>query len=137
MTAITLMDLNIPAFSERRFFTMGELSGMVQVPSYTIRYWESRMGGFLRPSRRSSGHRRYTRSDMETICMVRDLVRKRKMTLDGAKRALMERKKSGIRRIAGPQDELPFDDRKADPAGAKILQDIRKEIQSLVAELSS
>ncbi|HVA67527.1 MAG TPA: MerR family transcriptional regulator [Elusimicrobiota bacterium] len=122
----------IPPLPEKQFFTMGEISRLLQVPAYTLRYWESRLG-LLRPSRRPSGHRRYTRADVETICLVRDLVYKRRLTLEGARKALLERKRGGK---TAANDVSTASDAPTSGATSKILRDIRQEIQSLVAELS-
>ncbi len=127
------MPLEIPPLPDKQFFTMGEISRLMQVPAYTLRYWESRLG-VLRPSRRPSGHRRYTRADVETIGLVRDLVYKRRLTLEGARKALLERKR-GAKTSSG---DLPLAQNVAVSGTAtKVLREIRQEIQSLVSELSS
>ncbi|MDE1976864.1 MAG: MerR family transcriptional regulator [Elusimicrobia bacterium] len=127
------MPLELPPLPDKQFFTMGEISRLMQVPAYTLRYWESRLG-VLRPSRRPSGHRRYTRADVETIGLIRDLVYKRRLTLDGARKALWERKR-GAKTAAG---DLPSaQNGAASGAATKVLREIRQEIQSLVSELSS
>ena len=118
-----------PALPDKDFFTMGEVSRIAQVPSHTLRYWEEKVG-FLKPARRSSGHRRYTREDLETILKIKDLIQRRKMTVPGARRALLEAKR-------GPKPEEPV----AAPNAAlpanmlKLLREVRREIQALVDEL--
>ena len=119
-----------PAFPDKEFFTMGEVARLAQVPSHTLRYWESRVG-LLKPARRSSGHRRYTREDLETILKIKDLLHRRRMTVTGARRALLEAKR-------GPK---PADAAAPSAGGAmpatmvKLLREVRREIQSLVEEL--
>ena len=81
-----------PALPDKEFFTMGEASRIAQVPSYTLRYWETRVG-LLKPARRSSGHRRYTRQDLEMILQVKDMIQHRRLTPAGARRALLELKR--------------------------------------------
>lgn len=108
---------------------MGEAARIAQVPAHTLRYWERRVG-LLKPARRSSGHRRYTRADLETILQLKDLLQRRKMTIAGARRAMLELKR-------GPKSDAAA----APSNGAvsaqtlKLLREIRKEIQSLVDEL--
>lgn len=107
---------------------MGELCRIAQVRPHTLRYWERRVG-LLRPARRASGHRRYTREDLETVLAIKELVEKRKMTLAGVRRTLLERKR-------GPQ-EAPAAEGGAQvsPALLKLLREVRREIQALVEEL--
>lgn len=117
-----------PALPDKDFFTMGEVSRIAQVPSHTLRYWEERVG-LLKPARRSSGHRRYTREDLETILKIKDLIQRRKMTVAGARRALLEAKR-------GPKEETAPTPNAALPANMlKLLREVRREIQALVDEL--
>lgn len=112
---------------------MGELCRIAQVRPHTLRYWERRVG-LLRPARRASGHRRYTREDLETVLAIKELVEKRKMTLAGARRALLERKRGS--QAPGPEGG-PASGRGAgaSPAMLKLLREVRREIQALVEEL--
>ena len=120
------MDNALPPLPDKDYFNMGETARITQVPSHTLRYWEKEVG-FLRPARRTSGHRRYSRADIETIFQIKDFIERRKMTLEGARRALIESRK-------GVKDEA------AETAGAssatvKLLREVRKEIDSIVQEL--
>ncbi|MBI4376575.1 MAG: MerR family transcriptional regulator [Elusimicrobia bacterium] len=115
---------------DKEFFTMGEACRLAQVASHTLRYWETRVG-LPKPARRASGHRRYTRQDMETILLIKDLLQRRKLTLAGARKALLERRRGanqpGAVETPGPRDEQTL----------KLLREVRKEIQSLIQELKS
>src|SRR5471032_2628744 len=86
--------MELPFLPDRDFFTMREAARLAQVPPHTLRYWESRFGD-LRPARRAGGHRRYTRADLELILEIKDLVHRRKMTVAGARRALIEKRRGG------------------------------------------
>lgn len=124
------MTLQAPALPEKDFFSMGEASRIAQVPPHTLRYWEGQ-AGLLRPARRSSGHRRYTRADLETIFQVKDLLGRRRMTVAGARRAILERRRGGAptEAAAAGSSEVPA-------ATLKLLKEVRKEIKELVEELS-
>ena len=106
---------------------MGEASRIAQVPSHTLRYWESRVG-LLKPARRSSGHRRYTREDLEMILRIKDLLHRRRMTVAGARRALIEGRRGPRPSEAAPPGGLPA-------STLKLLREVRKELASLVKEL--
>ena len=126
------MDLKAPLLTAKDFFTMGETSLIVSVPAHTLRYWESHVG-FLRPARRSSGHRRYSRQDIETILLIKELIQRRKMTIAGARKALLERKK-GRNSLPERQEDSP---KAAAPATLKLLREVKKEIATMVLELSN
>ncbi|MFA6317661.1 MAG: MerR family transcriptional regulator [Elusimicrobiota bacterium] len=116
---------NLP---DKDYFSMGEVSALAGVTPHTLRYWETRLGA-PKPSRLASGHRRYTRPDLETILLVKELLGKRKLSFDGARRALLER-----RRGRGPAAGAEGD---AVPARVmKTLVEVKRELRSVIAELS-
>lgn len=123
------MSVERPPLPDREYFNIGEASRIAQVPVHTLRYWESR-ARLLRPIRRESGHRRYTRGDMETIFRVKDLIVHRKMTIAGARRTLLSGRRLE-RSAAGPADA------QAHPgaATAKLLREVRDGLRELAAEL--
>src|SRR5947207_691528 len=88
------MALPRPLLPDQEFFNIGEACRLVQLPDYTLRYWESRLK-LLRPARRTSGHRRYTKRDLEIILRVKDLMGNRHMTLNGARRTLLRELRKG------------------------------------------
>lgn len=125
------MTLELPALPDKDFFTMGEISKIAQVPAHTLRYWEARVG-LLKPARRSSGHRRYTREDLELVVALKDMILRRKLTLAGARRALLERKRAAASPPGpeGSKGEAPLSS-----AALKLLREVRQELRALVREL--
>ncbi|MBI4350555.1 MAG: MerR family transcriptional regulator [Elusimicrobia bacterium] len=111
--------------SEKTYFTMAEVSRKAQVPEYTIRYWEQKFR-LLRPLRLASGHRRYTRADIDTLLEIKDLVFVNGYSLGGARKALAAEKRRKRAARAG-----------AATASAKhdLLEDIRGELRQLLKEL--
>ena len=103
---------------------MEEACRLLQLPHYTLRYWESRIPS-LRPVRLAGGHRRYTRENLETLLRIKELMRDRKMTLAGARRAIL-----GERRAA-PAAPAP-----GAGAAAKLLQDLRADLREILSELN-
>ncbi len=109
--------------AEKTYYTMREVSRAAQLPEYTIRYWETKFR-LLRPLRLSSGHRRYTRADVETLLEVKDLVFVKGYSLDGARKALAaKRRKKKIPSLSG------------DPGRGALLEEIRKDLRRLIDEL--
>ncbi len=120
--------MELPFVPDREFFTMREAARLAQVPPHTLRYWESRFGD-LRPARRPGGHRRYTREDLELVLEIKDLIHRRKMTVAGARRALLERRRGGA--APGAPAAGPAAD--AGPS-MKLLREVKKEIKMLLDE---
>ena len=111
--------------SEKTYFTMAEVSRKAQVPEYTIRYWERKFR-LLRPLRLASGHRRYTRTDIDTLLRIKDLVFINGYSLDGARKALAAKKRQKKAATAGAATAAAKHDR---------LEDVRKELRELIKEL--
>ncbi len=119
--------MELPFLPDRDFLTMAEAARLAAVPPHTLRYWESRFGD-LRPTRLAGGHRRYTRADLQLILEIRDLVHRRRMTVAGARRALIEKRRGG----ASAEASTPA---AADGGPAlKLLREVKKEIKMLVDE---
>lgn len=121
--------MELPFLPDREFFTVREAARLASVPAHTLRYWETRFGD-LRPARRPGGHRRYTRADLELVMRIKDLLQRRKMTLAGARRALIEQKR-------GPSalDGAPTGAAAADSGPAlKMLRELKRELKSIVEE---
>jgi DNA-binding transcriptional MerR regulator len=120
------MHLARPPLPDKDFFNMGEACRIVQVPPYTLRYWERQFRA-LRPVRRESGHRRYTRRDLETILEIKELLQDRRMTVEGARKALIH-KQPGRAQGNGVEGPLPV-------AAAKILREVREDLRKMLDEL--
>ena len=108
---------------------MGEICRIAQIEPYTLRYWEARHG-LLKPARRASGHRRFTREDVERILSVKDMLHRGKLTAAGARRALIRRKK-GTPESAAPAGEAG----PQNTAAMKLLREVKKELRAVLAEL--
>jgi DNA-binding transcriptional MerR regulator len=108
---------------EKKYFSIQEISKKAQVPEYTLRYWEQKFR-LLRPLRLSSGHRRYTQADVETLLEIKDLVFVKGYSLDGARKALAAKKRQ--KKVA-----------QAATATAKsdLLESIKKDLKQLIKEL--
>lgn len=67
-------------------FTVGQAAQMVAVSPSTIRLWERQ--GLIRPERRRSGHRRYTRDDINHLRRVREAREARRVAFDAMQEEL-------------------------------------------------
>ena len=120
--------MELPFLPDREFFTMREAARLAQLPAHTLRYWETRFGD-LRPARGAGGHRRYTRADVELLLEIKDLVQRRKLTVAGARRALIERRRG----VAAPGSTAASIGTDSGPA-IKLLREVKKEIRMLLDE---
>jgi len=75
---------------DKRFFRIGEVSRIIGVEPYVLRYWETEFSQ-IRPRRADSNQRTYQRKDLETIMEIKRLLYEEKMTIEGAKRQLKQK----------------------------------------------
>jgi DNA-binding transcriptional MerR regulator len=81
--------MNIP--DNKRYFRIGEVSRIVGVEPYVLRYWESEFPQ-IRPRRADSNQRTYQRKDLEIILEIKRLLYEERLTIEGARKRLRQRK---------------------------------------------
>jgi DNA-binding transcriptional MerR regulator len=102
---------------DKRFFRIGEVSRILGVEPYVLRYWESEFPQ-IRPSRADSNQRTYQRKDLETILEVKRLLYEEKLTIEGAKQRLKHSIEGAV-----PQD-------------MELLASVKRELQDVLKELT-
>ncbi|MDD5533834.1 MAG: MerR family transcriptional regulator [Syntrophales bacterium] len=78
------MDASIP---DKVYFRIGEVSKILGVEPYVIRYWESEFKA-IKPVRTRSDQRLYRRRDVEMLLTIKHLLYVDHFTIAGAKRRL-------------------------------------------------
>ena len=101
----------------KRYFRIGEVSRMMGVEPYVLRYWEGEFPQ-IRPSRADSNQRTYQRKDLEIIFEIKRLLYDEKMTIEGARRKL---KKQTERNISIDQH---------------VMDEVKRELQDLLKLLT-
>lgn len=87
------------------FFRIGEVSQIVGVEPHVLRYWESEFPA-LSPRKSASGQRMFRRRDVELLLRIKHLLYDRKFTIEGARRALNEKRVAPARSPRAGQGEL-------------------------------
>lgn len=80
-----------PPIPDKLFFRIGEVSQIVGVEPYVLRYWESEFPG-LSPKKSNTGQRMFRRKDVELLLTIKDLLYEKKFTIEGARKALKAEK---------------------------------------------
>jgi DNA-binding transcriptional MerR regulator len=78
------MDFPIP---DKAYFRIGEVSKIVGVEPFVIRYWESEFKS-VRPERTSADQRVYRRKDVQELLLIKKLLHTEMYTINGARRQL-------------------------------------------------
>lgn len=72
---------------EKQYYTITEVSKLLDIKPYVIRYWETEFPQ-IRKSRKSGRNRRYSVKEVEIITDIKILLYDKKFTIKGAKQAL-------------------------------------------------
>ncbi len=80
-----------PSIPDKLFFRIGEVSQLVGVEPYVLRYWESEFPG-LSPKKSNTGQRMFRRKDVEMLLNIKQLLYDKKFTIEGARKALKSEK---------------------------------------------
>lgn len=80
------------AIPEKQYFKIGEVSEILDVEPYVLRYWESEFK-ILKPTRTRARQRLYHKKDLELLMEIKRLLYDEKFTIAGAKKRLQEMKK--------------------------------------------
>src|SRR5437879_12857315 len=84
---------NAPEIPDKLFYRIGEVSEVLGVEPYVLRYWETEFPG-LSPKKSGTGHRLYRRKDVELLLRIKHLLKEKRFTIEGARQTLQAESKS-------------------------------------------
>ena len=133
---------------DKLYFKIGEVSKILDVKPYVLRYWESEFKT-IRPQKSKSNQRLYRKRDVELLVEIKRLLYDERFTIAGARTKLKEihgiKGKDGLD-VADGQLMLPaaldvrVGSRKSKRLPGKeygqILDDVRKGLAELVSYVS-
>jgi DNA-binding transcriptional MerR regulator len=95
---------------DKLVFRIGEVSRIVGVEPYVLRYWETEFPQ-LSPKKSGTGHRMYRRREVEQLLLIRQLLYDRQYTIKGARQYLKElsqRKPGSVQAPSGAETVAPM-----------------------------
>jgi DNA-binding transcriptional MerR regulator len=104
---------------EKLFYSISEVAEMFSINQSNLRFWEKEFKQ-LKPKRNDKGTRFYSPEDIQVIKQITYLVNEQKLTLDGARRKLSQKKD-----VVAKQQEI-----------AERLKTIRTELLGISNALS-
>lgn len=78
-----------PSIPNKLYFRIGEVSDLVDVKPYVLRYWESEFTD-IKPTKSKSGQRLYKRRDVELLLKIKELLYEERFTINGARKRLKD-----------------------------------------------
>src|ERR1700747_1176080 len=86
MTEIALQS-GTTEIPDKLYFKIGEVSELLGVEPYVLRYWETEFPG-LSQKKPGRGHRLYRRKDVELLLRIKHLLKEKRFTIEGARQSL-------------------------------------------------
>src|SRR5215831_11363056 len=115
------LQVESPEIPDKLYFRIGEVSGLLGVEPYVLRYWETEFPS-LSPKKSGTGHRLYRRKDVEMLLRIKHLLYEKRFTINGARQFLHEEARTVHKEIKQEQQIL-F----SDP-----LPEIRRELAEIL-----
>jgi DNA-binding transcriptional MerR regulator len=117
-----MSDSKTDTLPDKIYFKIGEVSEIVGVEAYVLRYWETEFPA-LKPSKSRSQQRMYRKRDVELLLKIKRLLYEDMYTIAGAKRQLS---RSG-EKSPSPQMSLTL----PDTSNLGLLKKVEKELKDL------
>ena len=110
---------------KKLYYSIGEVSELTQIKAYVLRYWETEFSQ-LKPPKNRAGNRTYRQKDIDIILNIKDLLYKKKYTIEGARSIISENKRTPVvKKQMTKQKSI-------DEKQQVILNKIQKELDSII-----
>jgi DNA-binding transcriptional MerR regulator len=83
---ISLHSAQIP---DRLFFRIRDVARLVGVKPHVLRYWEKEFP-VISPQKSASGHRVYSRRDVQTVLLIKHLLHEERYSIEGARKRIKQ-----------------------------------------------
>lgn len=119
-----VVEPDVPEIPDKLYFRIGEVSELLGLEPYVLRYWETEFPS-LAPKKASSGHRLYRRKDVDLLLQIKHLLYGERYTIEGARQMLQgEARKPRPKPAPARQQQDLFSE---DP-----LPEIRRELAEIL-----
>ena len=115
-------------FPDKLFYKIGEVSRIVGVEPYVLRYWETEFA-FLKPRKNKSGQRVYIKKDVELLLTIKRLLHQERYTIEGV------RKRLGLGHVsveARPGNDLQKTEIRQP---SRVIEHIKKRLREILSQL--
>src|SRR5439155_24914535 len=128
MADVVSMDVALqpgsPEIPDKLYFKIGEVSELLGVEPYVLRYWETEFPA-VAPKKSGAGHRLYRRKDVELLLRIKHLLYEKRFTIEGARQTLQDETRAARAKTPKRLQQELFP---SDP-----LPEIRRELANILA----
>jgi DNA-binding transcriptional MerR regulator len=125
---------------KKLYYSISEVSKLTEIEQYVLRYWETEFEQ-LKPQKNRAGNRIYTNKDIQLILYIKELLREKKYTIEGAKKILEDSTQLKSPQIKSEEklvvDEVQedFKQESNDPSFKKDLEEIKSILEFMLTKL--
>jgi DNA-binding transcriptional MerR regulator len=125
---------------KKLYYSISEVSKITDIEQYVLRYWESEFEQ-LTPQKNRAGNRIYTNKDIRLILYIKELLREKKYTIEGAKKILedYEQEKKPVIEVkekkAQIESDIIVEVEKNNPSLKEDLEEIKDFLKHLLTKL--
>jgi len=106
------------------YYSISEVSKITGLKQYVLRYWETEFSQ-LKPPKNRAGNRTYRQKDIDVIHNIKELLYKKKFTIEGARKQM----ETGV--IAG-ETEARNDSVKSPGISSEALEKLKQELKDIL-----
>ncbi len=131
-----MKDLSI----KKLYYSISEVSKITEVEQYVLRYWETEFEQ-LKPQKNRAGNRIYTNKDIQTILFIKNLLREKKYTIEGAKNILTDKSfeellQADVNDTESVSDQSKSLSSKEKPSLKKDLEEVKNILEQIKSYLT-
>ncbi len=110
----------VPEIPDKFYFKIGEVSSLLGVKPYVVRFWETEFD--LTPAKNRSKHRVYKKHEVFTLLEIKKLLYDERFTIEGAQKKLKGRLKEKSKQLGlNLQDKTHRD----------VLRKVKKDLEKI------
>lgn len=115
-------------FPDKLFYKIGEVSRIVGVEPYVLRYWETEFP-FLKPRKNKSGQRVYIKRDVELLLNIKRLLYQERYTIEGVRKRLQC---GPVHAESRPEHDLQGAEIRQ---SARAIEHVKKRLREILSQL--
>ena len=109
---------------KKLYYSISEVSKITGLKQYVLRYWETEFAQ-LKPTKNRAGNRTYRQKDIDVVHKIKELLYKKKFTIEGARKQM----ETGV--ITGEM-EATKDSAKSPAINTEVLEKLTQELKDIL-----
>jgi DNA-binding transcriptional MerR regulator len=125
---------------KKLYYSISEVSKITDIEQYVLRYWETEFEQ-LKPQKNRAGNRIYTNKDIQLILYIKELLREKKYTIEGAKKILDDfvQGKPPVFKVSEKSEPVDVkteeEDSAINPSLKKDLEEVKSLLEFILSKL--